>query len=53
MVFHSPQASHLPCQRPYTAPQFWQMKEATFLAMGAAGYGASALRLERRSIIES
>src|SRR5262247_2334455 len=26
MVFHSPQASHLPCQRPYTAPQFWQMK---------------------------
>ena len=26
MVFHSPQASHLPCQRPVTAPQFWQTK---------------------------
>ena len=24
MVFHSPQASHLPCQRCETAPQFWQ-----------------------------
>ena len=26
-VFHSPQASHLPCQRPEAAPQFWQTKE--------------------------
>src|SRR5471032_1936256 len=25
-VFHSPQASHLPCQREAVAPQFWQMK---------------------------
>src|SRR5262245_23851741 len=25
-VFHSPQASHLPCQRPKAAPQFWQTK---------------------------
>ena len=25
-VFHSPQASHLPCQRPEAAPQFWQTK---------------------------
>jgi hypothetical protein len=25
-VFHSPQASHLPCQRLKAAPQFWQMK---------------------------
>ena len=33
--FHSPQESHLPCQRPYMAPQFWQMKERTFLAMSA------------------
>jgi hypothetical protein len=28
MVFHSPQASHLPCQRWLTAPQFWQTYEA-------------------------
>lgn len=33
-VFHSPQASHLPCQRLYAAPQFWQTKETVFLAMG-------------------
>src|SRR5690349_21079421 len=26
-VFHSPQASHLPCQRLQAAPQFWQTKE--------------------------
>jgi hypothetical protein len=32
-VFHSSQDSHLPCQRPYAAPQFWQTKESTFLAM--------------------
>src|SRR5215831_5683007 len=32
-VFHSPQASHLPCQRLYAAPQFWQMKERVDLAM--------------------
>jgi hypothetical protein len=32
-VFHSPQASHLPCQRLYAAPQFWQTKERVFLAM--------------------
>ena len=24
MVFHSPQDSHLPCQRCVIAPQFWQ-----------------------------
>src|SRR3982075_3499516 len=33
-VFHSPQDSHLPCQRLYAAPQFWQTKERAFLAMG-------------------
>src|SRR6185437_5473944 len=33
-VFHSPQDSHLPCQRLYAAPQFWQTKERVFLAMG-------------------
>src|SRR6266481_10067824 len=33
-VFHSPQASHLPCQRLYAAPQFWQTKESADLAMG-------------------
>src|SRR5271169_3609816 len=33
-VFHSPQESHLPCQRLYAAPQFWQTKERAFLAMG-------------------
>src|SRR5262252_9894477 len=32
-VFHSPQASHLPCQRLYAAPQFWQTKERGDLAM--------------------
>src|SRR5215475_4686473 len=32
-VFHSPQASHLPCQRLYAAPQFWQTKERV-VAMG-------------------
>jgi len=24
-VFHSPQESHLPAQREWTVPQFWQM----------------------------
>src|SRR5579859_469637 len=33
-VFHSPQDSHLPCQRLYAAPQFWQTKERVDLAMG-------------------
>src|SRR5262245_30319743 len=33
MVFHSPQESHLPCQRPVTAPQFWQTKESVRRAM--------------------
>ena len=32
-VFHSPQDSHLPCQRLYAAPQFWQMKERVDLAI--------------------
>src|SRR5712675_1967817 len=32
-VFHSPQDSHLPCQRLYAAPQFWQTKESVDLAM--------------------
>src|SRR5580700_9268234 len=32
-VFHSPQDSHLPCQRLYAAPQFWQTKERADLAM--------------------
>src|SRR5579862_2100396 len=32
-VFHSPQDSHLPCQRLYAAPQFWQTKERDDLAM--------------------
>src|ERR1700733_7754323 len=33
-VFHPPQDSHLPCQRLYAAPQFWQTKERVDLAMG-------------------
>ena len=33
IVFHSPQASHLPCQRPEAAPQFWQMKVCSRRAM--------------------
>src|SRR5450759_5380733 len=32
-VFHSPQDSHLPCQRLYAAPQFWQTKESVDLAI--------------------
>src|SRR3981081_3699081 len=32
-VFHSPQDSHLPCQRLYAAPQFWQTKERVDLDM--------------------
>src|ERR1700736_543222 len=32
-VFHSPQDSHLPCQRLYAAPQFWQTKDRADLAM--------------------
>src|SRR3954451_16406345 len=32
-VFHSSQDSHLPCQRLYAAPQFWQTKEREDLAM--------------------
>src|SRR4030081_3341567 len=32
-VFHSPQDSHLPCQRLYAAPQFWHRKERVFWAM--------------------
>jgi hypothetical protein len=32
-VFHSPQDSHLPAQRLYAAPQFWQTKERVDLAM--------------------
>ena len=32
-LFCSPQDSHLPCQRLYAAPQFWQTKESVDLAM--------------------
>src|ERR1700710_173381 len=32
-VFRSPQDSHLPCQRLYAAPQFWQTKERVDLAI--------------------
>src|SRR5882724_12579330 len=32
-VFHSPQDSHLPCQRLNAAPQFWQTKESVDLAI--------------------
>src|SRR6266849_228704 len=32
-VFHSPQESHLPCQRLYAAPQFWQTKDIVDLAI--------------------
>src|ERR1700686_1764317 len=38
-VFHSPQDSHLPCQRLYAAPQFWQTKERALLAMGEVSRG--------------
>src|SRR5213595_3075935 len=44
-VFHSPQDSHLPCQRLYAAPQFWQTKERVDLAMErwVAHYGGSCV----------
>ena len=42
-VFHSPQDSHLPCQRLYAAPQFWQTKERVDLAMK----GRVAVSVER------
>src|SRR5438477_6801393 len=32
-VFHSPQASHLPCQRLKAAPQFWQTNVGELLAI--------------------
>ena len=35
MVFHSPQASHLPAQRLWTVPQFWQTNWVRDLAMPA------------------
>src|ERR1700693_6083463 len=45
-VFHSPQDSHLPCQRLYAAPQFWQTKERVFLTIGGGiavkGYSSIA-----------
>src|ERR1700704_2119722 len=45
-VFHSPQDSHLPCQRLCAAPQFWQTKERAFLAMkGVSRWLASVAAL--------
>src|ERR1044072_3870036 len=38
-VFHSPHASHLPCQRLYAAPQFWHTKERLDLAMRGVSRG--------------
>src|SRR6266478_1516007 len=46
-VFHSPQDSHLPCQRLYAAPQFWQTKERVDLAMK----GGESLVRKRRGFI--
>ena len=40
-VFHSPQDLHLPCQRLYAAPQFWQTKESVIL-----GHEGSELRFK-------
>src|SRR5690349_15141492 len=36
MVFHSPHASHRPCQRVVTAPQDWQRKDDRVLATPGA-----------------
>src|SRR6266566_4137570 len=47
-VFHSPQDSHLPCQRLYAAPQFWQTKERVDLAMRGVSRGEITLRLIAR-----
>src|SRR6218665_1938353 len=38
MVFHSPQASHRPCQRVVTAPQAWQTNEDRDLAIGYSAW---------------
>src|SRR5215831_4326943 len=38
-VFHSPHDSHLPCQRLYAAPQFWQTKERLDLAISGCVAG--------------
>src|SRR5712691_10832298 len=47
-VFHSPQDSHLPCQRLYAAPQFWQTKEREDLAMRGVSRREITLRLIAR-----
>src|SRR5687768_14307518 len=49
MVFHSPQASHRPCQRVVTAPQAWQTKldrglaKSVFPVLAGRGFGGQAL----------
>ena len=50
IVFHSPQDSHLPCQRWVIAPQFWQTYEERGLAMGPSGAFRKICRAERAQI---
>jgi hypothetical protein len=47
IVFQPPQESHLPCQRPNTAPQFWQMEAGAWRDMG---FRRSRLPIEERSM---
>src|SRR5262245_51596753 len=54
-VFHSPQASHLPCQRPKAAPQFWQIKDGADLAMESlvkANSAHSTLTHKKLTVVE-
>src|SRR6202035_1982987 len=48
-VFHSPQDSHLPCQRLYAAPQFWQTKERVDLAIRMSRRGIASRLIARIS----
>ena len=42
MVFHAPQLSHLPAQRLWIVPQFWQMNCVRALAIGCWSQSSNA-----------
>src|SRR6478735_1539903 len=51
-VFHSPHASHLPCQRLEAAPQFWQTKVRVRLDIRIAQKAATNAKAPTRTIQE-
>src|SRR5690242_6068553 len=51
-VFHSPQTSHLPCQRLWAAPQFWQMKERVRRDMESLSENAGHAKGQTRTLQE-